>query len=175
MKTEKLHNCWCVTKRETGELEFEWTGSYSWMVHAVHILPKWKWSQHNAWGSDFVHPRPFIPHWRPSACTYTNSTVPARKQEYYVYPSSLELFSDTKDLVVSKHFPVSWCLCIYLFKWQVLYICFVLKEIFANSEMEWWLSWVTSLIMSGFDKNANYWNGYRDFHWGPMDFVLPLV
>lgn len=54
-----------------------------------------------------------------------------------------------------------------LFKWQVLYICFVLKEIFANSEVEWWLCRVTSLIMSGFGKKSAYWNGQGDFHWGP--------
>lgn len=52
------------------------------------------------------------------------------------------------------------------FNWQVLY-CFALKEIFANSEMEWWLSWVTSLIMRRFGNKATYWNGHRDFHWGP--------
>lgn len=127
---------------------------------------KQKWSQHNAWGSDFEHPRPFLPHQRPPAHTYTNSTVSARKQEYYLYRSFFELFSDTKALVLRKHFPVFVDLFIY-FKWQVLYMCFVLKEIFASSEMEWWLSWVTSLIMSGFGKKATYWNGHKDFYWGP--------
>lgn len=69
------------------------------------------------------------------------------KPEYYVYPGFLELFSDPKALALSKHFHISWYLWIIFFlKQQVLYICFVLTEIFDNSEMEQWFSWVASLI-----------------------------
>lgn len=94
-------------------------------------------------------------------------------------PQFLQESRSTKCILVFLNFFLTeklWCsantflylvfvsLFIY-FKWQVLYICFILKEIFASSEMEWWLSWVTSLIMRGFGKKATYWNGRRDFPW----------
>lgn len=38
----------------------------------------------------------------------TQTPDSARKQEYYLYPNVPELFSDTKTLMLRKHFPVSW-------------------------------------------------------------------
>lgn len=173
---EKLHDCWCVTKREP----FEWTGSCSWMVHAVHILPKTDMESIQCMRIRF---------WSSKAIYTTSETFSRHLHklhshlQYRNFKFASENLQESRSTMYTLVFLNSfltqklWCsantflyldTCGFLsFKWQVLYICFVLKEIFANSEMEWWLSGLTSLIMSRFGNKATYWNGHRDFHRGP--------